>query len=62
MPEQFILIPGRTSRQCGISEGKYGKNYQEEINILQVAPEDMERLGLAEGTACRSPATRVKLK
>ena len=50
MPETFILIPGRTSKQgCGISEGKFGENYQSEINTLQVAPDDMKRLGLAEG-------------
>ncbi len=49
MSENFILIPGRTSRQgCGISEGKFRANYQEETHILQVAPEDMRRLGLRE--------------
>ncbi len=54
MPETFILIPGRTSKQgCGISEGKYGENYQSEINTLQVAPEDMTRLGLVEGDQVR---------
>ncbi|HCK40247.1 MAG: formylmethanofuran dehydrogenase [Planctomycetaceae bacterium] len=50
MPETFILIPGRTSNQgCGISEGKYQEKYQTEINSLQVAPGDMERLGLVPG-------------
>ena len=50
MPDTFILIPGRTSRQgCGVSEGKFGKTYQEETRVLQVAPEDMRRLGLSEG-------------
>jgi len=50
----FILIPGRTSRQgCGISEGKFGANYQEEINTLQVDPKDMERLGLSRGDRVR---------
>jgi formylmethanofuran dehydrogenase subunit D len=54
MPETFILIPGRTSRQgCGISEGKFNQNYQEETNVLQVAPRDMERLGLAPGDRVR---------
>ncbi|MDP6443883.1 MAG: molybdopterin dinucleotide binding domain-containing protein [Pirellulaceae bacterium] len=54
MPETFILIPGRTSRQgCGISEGKYGETYQQEINHLQIAAEDMERLGIAEGSRVR---------
>jgi len=50
MPETFILIPGRTSKQgSGISEGKYLENYQREITTLQVAPEDMQRLGLTKG-------------
>ncbi|REJ70428.1 MAG: formylmethanofuran dehydrogenase [Planctomycetota bacterium] len=54
MSQSFILIPGRTSKQgCGISEGKDGDGYQGEINTLQVAPEDMERLGLAEGDQVR---------
>ncbi len=48
--EIFILIPGRTSKQgCGISEGKFLENYQRETSRLQVASEDMERLGLSEG-------------
>jgi formylmethanofuran dehydrogenase subunit D len=54
MPESFILIPGRTSRQgCGISEGKFSSEYQEETHVLQVAPEDMKRLGLAPGDRVR---------
>jgi len=54
MPETFILIPGRTSRQgCGISEGKFNKEYQEETNVLQVSPPDMERLGLIAGDRVR---------
>ena len=51
---QFILIPGRTSEQgCGISEGKFQQKYQNEINTLQVAPSDMEHLGLAAGDRVR---------
>ncbi len=54
MPETFILIPGRTSEQgCGISEGKYKDKYQREVNTLQVAPGDMERMGLADGDRVR---------
>lgn len=54
MADTFILIPGRTSKQgCGISEGKYGENYQSEINTLQVAPPDMQRLELADGDKVR---------
>ena len=54
MSNTFILIPGRTSNQgCGISEGKSGDKYQIEINTLQVAPEDMQRLGLSTGDHVR---------
>lgn len=54
MPEKFILIPGRTSDQgCGISEGKFQEKYQTEINSLQVAPGDMQRLGLKAGDRVR---------
>lgn len=52
--ETFIMIPGRTSKQgCGISEGKFGDTYQGEITMLQVPPEDMERLGLSTGDRVR---------
>jgi formylmethanofuran dehydrogenase subunit D len=54
MAETFILIPGRTSQQgCGISEGKFGKTYITETRRLQVAPQDMQRLGLVEGDSVR---------
>lgn len=54
MTSTFILIPGRTSKQgCGISEGKFAENYQSEITTLQVAPEDMRRLGLSDGDRVR---------
>ena len=54
MTDGFILIPGRTAKQgCGISEGKFGENYLLETGRLQVAPQDMERLGLADGDRVR---------
>ena len=54
MSEKFILIPGRTSRQgVGISEGKFGKNYQEETQRLQMNPKDMERLNISPGAYVR---------
>ena len=54
MPETFILIPGRTSKQgCGISEGKYTEGYLSEINTLQVNADDMQRLDLSEGDMVR---------
>jgi formylmethanofuran dehydrogenase subunit D len=52
--ETFILIPGRTSKQgCGISEGKFAEGYQHEITTLQVAPPDMQRMGLTNGDRVR---------
>jgi formylmethanofuran dehydrogenase subunit D len=54
MSETFILIPGRTSRQgSGISEGKFAHNYVEETSLLQITPEDAERLGIAAGDRVR---------
>ena len=64
MPEQFILIPGRTSRQgCGISEGKSGEAYQTETGKLLVSLDDAERLVLAEGDRVRltSPSGQTEL-
>jgi formylmethanofuran dehydrogenase subunit D len=56
MAETFILIPGRTSKQgVGISEGKFTQGYQNETQTLQVAPQDMQRLGLRD-------SDRVRLK
>jgi len=49
VPDSFILIPGRTSKQGGgISEGKFKAGYRSETETLQVAPADMQRLGLQE--------------
>ena len=54
MSETFILIPGRTSRQgAGISQGKFGKDYQDETHSVQMTPQDMERLGLSAGDRVR---------
>jgi len=54
MPEQFILIPGRTSKQgTSLNEGKYTEGYQDEINTLRMNAEDMERLGIQAGERVR---------
>lgn len=54
MAEIFILIPGRTSRQgTALNEGKLKKEYVEETNTLFMNPDDMERLGLANGDCVR---------
>jgi formylmethanofuran dehydrogenase subunit D len=50
MPETFVLIPGRTSRQgTSLNAGKFTEEYLEEIGTLQVSPADMARLGLKDG-------------
>lgn len=54
MPETFILIPGRTSRQgTSLNVGKSSQEYLEEVRTLQVSPEDMDRLGLSDGARVR---------
>lgn len=54
MSEQFILIPGRTSKQgTALNEGKYTAGYLEETNTLQICADDMQRLGLVEGDRVR---------
>ena len=54
MPETFVLIPGRTSRQgTTLNEGKLTAGYLDETSILQVCPADMKRLGLAAGDRVR---------
>ena len=54
MAEMFILIPGRTSKQgVGISEGKFKAGYQSETRTLQIAPQDMQRLGLKDNDRVR---------
>lgn len=54
MTEQFLLIPGRTSKQgTALNEGKYTQNYLEETGAVQMAPEDMQRLGIEEGQIVR---------
>ena len=54
MKHRFLLIPGRTSRQgCGISQGKFSAEYQQETSQVQMAPEDMQRLAIRSGARVR---------
>jgi len=54
MPETFILIPGRTSKQgVGISEGKFKEGYLSETRTLLMAPQDMQRLNLSDNACVR---------
>jgi formylmethanofuran dehydrogenase subunit D len=52
--ENFILIPGRTSRQgTTLNEGKFSSAYVEETSTLSMNPDDMARLGLKAGDRVR---------
>lgn len=54
MPDEFILIPGRTSTQgTTLNEGKYTDGYISETSTLKMAPEDMQRMNLARGDRVR---------
>jgi formylmethanofuran dehydrogenase subunit D len=54
MPESFILIPGRTSRQgTSLNEGKYTEAYKDEVHTLKMNPGDMQRLGIGAGDLVR---------
>ncbi len=54
MPDTYILIPSRSSRQgTSLNEGKYTAEYIDEVGTLQVAAGDMQRLGLKDGDRVR---------
>ncbi len=54
MATPFLLIPGRTSLQgTTLNEGKYTDGYREETGTLQMAPQDMQALGLTDGDRVR---------
>jgi formylmethanofuran dehydrogenase subunit D len=52
--ENFILIPGRTSRQgTSLNVSKLEGEYVDEIGTLFMCPDDMARLGLSDGDRVR---------
>jgi formylmethanofuran dehydrogenase subunit D len=54
MAEEFILIPGRSSRQgVTLNEGKYTDGYLDETSTLRMHPDDMQRIGIAQGDEVR---------
>jgi formylmethanofuran dehydrogenase subunit D len=54
IPETFILIPGRTSRQgTSLNEGKLKEEYRNETATVFVNPDDLARLGLPAGVAVK---------
>jgi formylmethanofuran dehydrogenase subunit D len=54
MTETFIMIPGRTSRQgTSLNVGKDSEEYKDETSLVQISPEDMERLTINDGDVVR---------
>lgn len=54
MTHQFILIPGRSSRQgVTLNEGKYTDGYLDETSTLRMHSADMQRLGISQGDDVR---------
>ncbi len=54
MLEIFILIPARTSKQgTSLNESKFGDEYVNDTNTVQMNPEDMKRLGIATNDRIR---------
>ena len=52
--EEFILIPGRTSKQgTSLNESKFGTEYVQETSTVQISPQDLARLGLKTGDKVR---------
>ncbi|HJZ55242.1 MAG TPA: molybdopterin dinucleotide binding domain-containing protein [Gemmataceae bacterium] len=51
---QFLMIPGRTSKQGQqINVGKDYAAYQAIVNTLTMHPDDMKELGIAAGASVR---------
>ncbi len=51
---QFVLIPGRSSRQgVTLNEGKYTDGYLDETSTLRMNPNDMQRMGVSTGDEVR---------
>jgi len=54
MPHEFILIPGRTSKQgTSLNISKSSDEYLQEISTLRMHPDDMQSLSLQNGDSVR---------
>lgn len=54
MPHEFILIPGRTSKQgTSLNISKSSEEYIKEISTLRMHPDDMQAMELEEGDSVR---------
>jgi formylmethanofuran dehydrogenase subunit D len=54
LSENFILITGRTIKQAsGMHKGKHTEAYRRAVTMVEMSPEDMARMDLAEGRVVR---------
>lgn len=54
MTETLILIPGRTAKQgTSLNQGKLKDEYKKVTSTLEMHPDDMDRLNLADGDEVR---------
>ena len=54
MAETIILIPGRSAKQgTTLNQGKLKDEYKEVTSTLEMHPDDMDRLNLADGDEVR---------
>jgi formylmethanofuran dehydrogenase subunit D len=61
-PERFVLIPGRSTEQ-GTSVGdKSSARYRAVTTSVRMNPDDMARLGVAEGGRVRLRTSRAEIE
>ena len=54
MSENFTLVTGRTVKQAsGMHKGKLTEAYRRAVTVVEMNPEDMACLGIAEGQVVR---------
>lgn len=54
MPEKFILIPVRSSKQgTSLNKGKLKEEYIEVTSTLEMNQDDMDKMGLVDGDEVR---------
>jgi len=58
----FILIPGRSSEQGTSLNDKSSSQYREVTRTVRMNPDDMNRLGVSEGTRVRLRTARAEIE
>jgi formylmethanofuran dehydrogenase subunit D len=58
----FVLIPGRSTQQGTSLNDKSSPEYREVTRTLRMNPDDMNRLGVGEGTRVRVRSARAEIE